>query len=85
MNAQLQLSPREYEVAQVWALGLTAHEIAEKLFIAYDTVRNHKAKILKKLGLDNAVQVCLAINNIEPNHILNTLGAIISIIVLLNR
>jgi DNA-binding CsgD family transcriptional regulator len=34
-------------------LGYTNHQIAEKLFISYETVRSHRKNILTKTGASN--------------------------------
>jgi LuxR family maltose regulon positive regulatory protein len=43
------LSPRELEVLQLIAQGLSNREICERLFIALDTVKGHNRKIFGKL------------------------------------
>lgn len=50
------LSPREQEVLQLLTQGLTNKEIANKLGIAENTVKNHLKNILGKLHLANRVQ-----------------------------
>lgn len=45
------LSPREREVAELAASGLTNKEIAEKLFVSIKTVESHLHVALRKLGL----------------------------------
>ena len=45
------LSEREKEVLVLVAQGLTNREIAERLVISENTVRNHVSRILEKLGL----------------------------------
>jgi DNA-binding NarL/FixJ family response regulator len=64
------LSPREREVLQQVARGLTNHEIAGELSISDATARNHVSHILEKLGMSRrseaaalAAQVGLA-----PEH-----------------
>ena len=51
------LSPREREVAQLLAGGLSNREIAGRLFVSERTVDNHVHHILDKLGFDSRVQV----------------------------
>jgi DNA-binding CsgD family transcriptional regulator len=46
-----ELSPREREVAELAAGGLTNKEIAEKLFVSVKTVESHLHVALRKLGL----------------------------------
>lgn len=45
------LTHREKEVLKLIAEGKSSKEIAELLFISIYTVNNHRAKIIKKLGL----------------------------------
>ena len=49
------LSLREIEVLGLIMEGLTNHEMAEKLFISYETVRSHRKNILEKTGARNTV------------------------------
>jgi DNA-binding CsgD family transcriptional regulator len=51
------LSPREREVVQLVARGLTNVEIAEELFISKRTVESHVDHIKRKLGLSSRVEV----------------------------
>ncbi|HET9874095.1 MAG TPA: response regulator transcription factor [Propionibacteriaceae bacterium] len=50
------LSDREYEVLRLVADGLTNRQIAERLYIAEKTVKNHVSSILGKLGLERRTQ-----------------------------
>ena len=47
------LSVREIEVLGHIMQGMTNHEIANKLFISYETVRSHRKNILRKTGAKN--------------------------------
>jgi DNA-binding NarL/FixJ family response regulator len=51
--ALAQLTPRELEVLQELATGATNREIAERLYITENTVKNHVSSILSKLNLQN--------------------------------
>jgi DNA-binding NarL/FixJ family response regulator len=47
------LTPRELEVLRELATDASNHEIADRLFISENTVRNHVHNILEKLGISN--------------------------------
>lgn len=50
------LTPREREVLALVVRGLTNQDIADELVLARDTVRNHVASILAKLGAHSKLQ-----------------------------
>jgi DNA-binding NarL/FixJ family response regulator len=50
------LTPRELEVLQLLAEGLSASEVAQRLFISVKTVRTHVEHILSKLDVKSRVQ-----------------------------
>ncbi len=50
------LSPRELEILQQLVLGLDNQEIADKLFISRETVRNHIKHIYEKLHVHSKSQ-----------------------------
>jgi len=52
----IQLTPREVEVVNQIADGLTNKEIAQQLFIETQTVKNHIHNILDKLQLHNRLE-----------------------------
>ncbi len=53
------LTPREHEVLEQVARGMSNREIAGKLCVAEITVRTHVAHILDKLGASNRVEAAL--------------------------
>jgi two-component system, NarL family, nitrate/nitrite response regulator NarL len=52
-DSEMHLTQREKEIIRYIADGLTAHEIADKLFISHRTVDTHRKNILQKLSLKN--------------------------------
>lgn len=53
------LTPREVEVLQLVAPGLSNREIGQRLHISDKTVRNHLSSIFEKLGVDDRIQAAL--------------------------
>ncbi|HEU5473097.1 MAG TPA: response regulator transcription factor [Actinophytocola sp.] len=51
------LSERETEVLRLVAKGLTARQIADRLFLSHRTVENHVQSTLRKLQLHNRVEL----------------------------
>ena len=47
------LSMREMEILGLIMLGYTNQQIADKLFISFETVRSHRKNILEKTGAKN--------------------------------
>jgi DNA-binding NarL/FixJ family response regulator len=50
------LTPREQEVLQALAEGLSDRETAEKLYVGIGTIRTHITSILTKLGVQSRLQ-----------------------------
>jgi DNA-binding NarL/FixJ family response regulator len=57
---QEQLTPRESEIVELLALGLSNRAIADQLGIKLGTVRAHCVNAYIKLGVDNRTQAALA-------------------------
>ena len=53
------LSAREHEILRVIAAGASNREIANTLFLAEGTVKNHITNILGKLGVRDRTQAVL--------------------------
>ena len=53
------LTPREYEVLDLLASGLTDREIAEQLVVSEETARTYTKRLLKTLEVSNRVQAVL--------------------------
>ena len=51
------LTPREQEIMRLVAEGLSTKKIAESVFISPKTVENHRANIMKKLGLNSTIEL----------------------------
>jgi len=52
-NAIPPISRREKEILELIVNECTSHEIAQKLFLSYRTVENHRLNLLLKLGVKN--------------------------------
>ena len=53
------LTPREYEVLDRLARGMTDKEIAEALVVSEQTARTYTKRLLKTLEVNNRVQAVL--------------------------
>lgn len=51
------LSKREKEIVYYINLGLTSKDIADKLFMSYETVKTHRKNIYKKLACSTDIQL----------------------------
>jgi DNA-binding NarL/FixJ family response regulator len=51
------LTPREQEVMVLLAEGLSPQQVADKLFISPKTAENHRANIMRKLGLHSTIEL----------------------------
>lgn len=51
------LTRRELEIVHLIADGLTSQQMADKLFISHRTVETHRANLMKKMGVKNAVEL----------------------------
>ncbi|RLD21704.1 MAG: DNA-binding response regulator [Bacteroidetes bacterium] len=52
-------TPRELEILQYIAKGLTSQEIADALFISRRTVEGHKANLIEKTGSNNILNLLI--------------------------
>jgi len=53
-KTKYKLTPKELEVLELMAQGLTYKEIAEKLIVTYSTVSTHKVNIFSKLQISGS-------------------------------
>ena len=63
------LTRREREILSHLSDGLTSKEIALKLDISYRTVEVHRAKLLRKFGVNNTGALVNSIGGIEGAHV----------------
>jgi len=54
--ARLAITPRELEILQAIAAGLSNREIAEKLFVSENTVKTHSSRLFDKLQAKRRTQ-----------------------------
>jgi DNA-binding CsgD family transcriptional regulator len=53
---QLGITPRELEILEAMAAGLSNREIAERLFVSENTVKTHAARLFDKLAAKRRTQ-----------------------------
>ncbi len=63
------LTRREREVYSLLGEGLTSKEIARELDLSYRTVEVHRARLLKKFGVNNTAALFQSLGDIEGNHV----------------
>ena len=57
--AALGITPRELEILEHIAAGLSTREIAERLFVSENTVKTHASRLFDKLGARRRTQAVL--------------------------
>jgi DNA-binding CsgD family transcriptional regulator len=53
---QLRITPRELEILELMAAGLSNREIAERLYVSENTVKTHAGRVLDKLNARRRTQ-----------------------------
>jgi NarL family two-component system response regulator LiaR len=53
---ELAITPREMEILELIAQGMSNREIAEKLFVSENTVKTHSSRVFDKLGARRRTQ-----------------------------
>jgi len=56
-EGELRLTTREMEIVGLIAEGLTSNQMADKLLISARTVETHRANLMKKVGVKNAIEL----------------------------
>lgn len=56
-TAQMEMTPREKEVLQMVASGLSTKQVADKLKISMRTVESHRINMLKKFKVSNTAEL----------------------------
>jgi NarL family two-component system response regulator LiaR len=53
---ELGITPRELEILQLMARGMSTREIAETLFVSENTVKTHASRLFDKLGVNRRIK-----------------------------
>lgn len=53
----IRLTRREIEIVKLISDGLTSQQMADRLFISHRTVETHRANLMKKMSVKNAVEL----------------------------
>jgi DNA-binding NarL/FixJ family response regulator len=61
----IKLTKREIEIIKLIADGLTSQQMADKLFISPRTVETHRANLMKKVGVRNAIELVKKVQSLE--------------------
>lgn len=56
---RLGITPRELEILQLMAMGMSTREIADKLFVSENTVKTHSGRLFEKLDAKRRTQAVL--------------------------
>ncbi|MEO8200134.1 MAG: LuxR C-terminal-related transcriptional regulator [Gemmatimonadota bacterium] len=54
--AEIGMTPRELEILELIAAGLSNREIAERVFVSENTVKTHSSRVFEKLGAKRRTQ-----------------------------
>jgi DNA-binding CsgD family transcriptional regulator len=61
----LGITPRELEILELIALGLSTKEIAAKVFVSENTVKTHSKRLFDKLGAQRRTQAVQLAKNLR--------------------
>lgn len=59
MRTDVNLAPRETEIAEMLAWGASKKEVADRLDISVHTVENTARNIFSKIGIQKATELCV--------------------------
>ena len=65
LNNDSRLTQRELEVLQLMALGMSNHEIADKLCVSLPTVKSHSSNLYEKLGVKRRTQAVIQAKSLK--------------------
>jgi DNA-binding CsgD family transcriptional regulator len=63
------LTKREREVALLAARGLTAKDIAERLFLSHRTIENHLQHVYEKTGATGRTSLAEVLGILDPDAV----------------
>ena len=69
------LTPREVRILRMLELGLSNRDIANRLYIAVHTVKNHVHSLLTKLGVSTRAEAAALCRNVQYTEVGDSLGA----------
>ncbi|MGR3623925.1 LuxR C-terminal-related transcriptional regulator [Pseudophaeobacter sp.] len=69
LRPYLPLTRREREVYSLLGEGQTSKEIARTLSLSYRTVEVHRARLLKKMGVNNTASLFSSLGDIGGDHV----------------
>jgi DNA-binding NarL/FixJ family response regulator len=59
-------SPRERQIVSLLASGCSNQEIANRLGLRLQTVKNHLSRVYRKIGVPNRVQLAVRVLQQDP-------------------
>ncbi|HEU4939734.1 MAG TPA: response regulator transcription factor [Vicinamibacterales bacterium] len=65
-TSRWRFSPRERQIVTLLADGCSNQEIANRLGLRLQTVKNHLSRIYRKLGVPNRVQLAVLVLKKDP-------------------
>ncbi len=72
LRPYLPLTRREREVYSLLGEGQTSKEIARSLNLSYRTVEVHRARLLKKMGVNNTASLFSSLGDIGGDHVVRS-------------